>query len=119
MNYKNNLNIYNNAGKRRAGLFSPREKVNQHHPADKDKENRAKVLEQLQNYLDEGKQLKEATSILASNEDIREQFKYLIDAGLNLEAAFEAWYTSRENTKKKARDRIEKMNYCEKDGDGR
>ena len=68
--------------------------------------NRINVINQIKKYLKEGKTLEEATTVLASNEEIKKQFEYLSKIGIDLNTLFQNWYNSREKGRQRqGRDR--------------
>ncbi len=103
-NMKNDLNTYKIGGGRRAGIFSdyPLKREKEENPADKDKENRTKVIKQIEKYISEGKTLDEALDCICPkneedeyiNTEYAMPFEYLTKNGLDIRNIFKSWYES-------------------------
>ena len=61
-------------------------------PAKNDRDNRREVVERIKEIIDNGKSIEEAVTEIYSTEDIRNSFKYLEKAGIDLKKAFKSWY---------------------------
>ncbi len=70
-------------------------------PADKDTDNRKRVLKSIEEHIKNGKTLEEAAEIISSNEEIKKQFEYLTRVGIELSKTFESWYTGFQKSKSK------------------
>lgn len=96
MNYTKSKGWYDKNGKVRAGLTinNISTYVQTEDPAKKDRENRMAALKKIIDFVDAGKTPDEAVEIVANDEAVRENFKYLINAQIDIKNLFKGWYQS-------------------------
>lgn len=66
---------------------------------DKDRENRSRVLRQIEEAVSKGENLDKVVEKLANNDEITKQFEYLTRNGLDLRRIFKSWYESSQKSK--------------------
>ena len=96
MSYTRTKGWYNKNGKVREGLTI--NNINTYtqtdDPAKKDRNNRMAALKKIIDHVESGKELDEAIEIVANDVEVRDNFKYLIDAGIDFKKLLRSWYES-------------------------
>lgn len=99
--YNRNNYVFDKNEIKRPGYNTGLVKVEQKResPAENDRKNRLNILKQIEKAINEGKTLDDVLEILATNEEINNQFRYLTKNGIDLKNVFKAWYEASQRNK--------------------